>query len=46
MMSFTFEGEYSVVAPDLDVIKRKDEIVRNVARIKGEMAQLEGMAFG
>ena len=43
MTSFTFEGEYSVVAPDLDVVKRKDEFVRNVARIKGEMARLEGM---
>ena len=46
MTSFTFEGEYSVVAPDLDVVKRNGEIVRNVARIKGEMARLEGMTFG
>lgn len=45
MTTFTFEGEYSVVAPDLDVVKRGYDIIRNAVRIKGEMARLEAITF-
>ncbi|RDB22394.1 hypothetical protein Hypma_010468 [Hypsizygus marmoreus] len=43
--SFTFDGEFSVVALDFDIVRRKDEVNRVTLDLKCELGQAAGLEF-
>ncbi|KAG6865085.1 hypothetical protein C0991_005229, partial [Blastosporella zonata] len=43
--TFKFEGEYSVIALDFDVIGKKAEVYRQTVRLKDDIGRIGGLAF-
>jgi hypothetical protein len=43
---FVFEGEFSVVASDFDILGKKKKIAKNARKLKEEIERLSGLQFG
>lgn len=43
--SFAFDGEYSVVAPDFNLLSRRDEVSGLIVTTKLQMEQAGGILF-
>jgi hypothetical protein len=42
---FSFDGEYSIVAFDFDIVGRKEDVDDNVLKLKGEIERMGRLRF-